>query len=432
MNATHDPARGSWVASAHRHPHFPLQNLPFGVARRDPRGQPRVMVAIGDAALDLPACIEALPDLIPARAAEAARAGRLNALMALPVDTLSALRHVLHDALWAGAPADVRAAFAPCLVSQASLALELPADIRGFTDGFTSLHHARHVAEISGDAFAVPPAFTEMPLAYHGRASTIVPSGVPVRRPRGQRRSREGRPIFGPSRRLDYEVEIGVFVRGGNAIGMPIPIDRAWDHVFGVVLLNDWSARDLQAWEAQPLGPFAGKNFATSISPWVVTAEALDPFRVPAAPRAVRPLDYLWSVADDARGGLQIEVDAWLHTASSRAGDRPPVRLSAAPVSEAVWTIAQQIAQYTANGCRLEPGDLLGSGTISGPAFEQGGCLLEITRGGRHPLILPGGETRTFLEDGDEVVLVARAEAAGAASIGFGECRATVEAAHAS
>jgi fumarylacetoacetase len=307
----------------------------------------------------------------------------------------------------------------------------LPAHVGDYTDFYASAHHATHVGRLFRPDHPLLPNYKWIPIGYHGRASSVVASGRPVRRPLGQRRPAEGEPPpFGPSELLDYEVEVGVFVGRGNELGAPVPIGEAEEHLFGVCLLNDWSARDIQAWEYQPLGPFLGKSFATTISPWVVTTEALAPFRAPALERPAgdpEPLPYLAHGMDAHTAGVDIRVEAWLETPKMREGGSPPARISCASTRDLYWTLAQMLAHHASNGCNLRPGDLFGSGTVSGPSRDSFGCLLEITRRGQEPLELPTGETRTFLEDGDEVILRGFCERVGYRRIGLGECRGRVE-----
>jgi fumarylacetoacetase len=292
------------------------------------------------------------------------------------------------------------------------------------------VHHATNVGSMFRPDNPLLPNYKYVPIGYHGRASSIVASGTPVRRPQGQTQdAASGEVRFGPSRLLDYELELGVVIAGANQLGAAVPIDRAERHFFGLCLLNDWSARDVQAWEYQPLGPFLAKNFATTLAPWVVTADALEPFRVPAFARAEgdpAPLPYLSSAEDRARGGIAVTLEAWLRTpAMQQAGDAG-VRLSRGSFTDMYWTVAQLITHHTSNGCNLRPGDLLGSGTVSGSAKDARGCLLELTWRGKEPIALPGGETRTFLQDGDELILRGYCERDGARRIGLGECRGVV------
>jgi fumarylacetoacetase len=301
----------------------------------------------------------------------------------------------------------------------------LPAVIGDYTDFFTSLHHASNVGNLFHPGNPLAPNYKHLPIGYHGRASSIVVSGTPIRRPAGQAQEAQ----FGPSRALDYELELGVFVGPGNPLAEPVPIGQARSHIFGLCLLNDWSARDIQVWESQPLGPFLAKSFATSISPWVVPLEALEPFRAPAFTRPAGDpvlLPYLNSSEDQARGGIDIIVEVWLASQRMREAGIEPLRLSRGNFRDTYWTIAQMLAHHTSNGCNLRPGDLFGSGTISGPTRDSLGCLLELTRRGTEPFRLPTGEERRYLEVGDEVILRAHCEREGCARIGFGDCRGTV------
>lgn len=422
IDATHDLALASWVDGAGGHADFPVQNLPLGVF--SPAGAPpRIGTAIGEHILDLAAIAALLPE--PVRAALAQPT--LNALFALaPTDRL-VLRRAVSALLCADSQ---RGEVEPALHAAAGCAMHLPAAIGDYTDFYVGIHHATNIGKLLRPDNPLMPNYKWVPIGYHGRASSIRPSGVPVIRPNGQRKPPDvPTPDYGPSRRLDYELELGIWAGGGNELGRPIPIDAAASHVAGLSLLNDWSARDLQAWEYQPLGPFLAKNFHSTISPWVVTAEALAPFRIAQPPRPngdPRPLPYLWSDADQASGALAIELTVTLSTAAMRDAGLPPHRLSRSPASSMYWTVAQIVTHHTSNGCNLQPGDLLGTGTISAPAEGGYGSLMEIAGAGSRPLTLPGGETRSFLEDGDEVTLGAIACAPGRASIGFGSCRAVV------
>jgi fumarylacetoacetase len=430
---THDPARRSWVASANGHPDFPIQNLPLGAFRRDAGAAPRVGIAIGDAILDVSACLDAR--LFTADAGVAARAcagSDLNPLMALGRRYWSALRHAVGRLLAAdarGAPVDSRARPA-LLVPRAEAELLLPATIADYTDFYASMFHATNVGSLFRPDNPLLPNYKWVPIGYHGRASSIVPSGSAVRRPLGQtREDPAGPPVFGPTRRLDYELEVGFFIGPGNELGRAIPIADAADQLFGVCLVNDWSARDIQAWEYQPLGPFLAKNFATTISPWIVTLDALAPFRAPAfarPPDDPAPLAYLLDDEDGRAGALAISLEVLLSSARMRAERVPPARLSRSELTDLYWTPAQLVAHHTSGGCNLRPGDLLASGTVSGAAKDARGCLLELTWRGTEPLRLPTGEERRFLEDGDEVVMRGWCERTGFARIGLGECRGTV------
>jgi len=432
IDTTHAPARRSWVGSANGHADFPIQNLPLGVFS-PPDGVPRGGVAIGDDVFDLAAACEAnLFQGEARRAAEAASGDALNTLFALGVGPRRALRAAVSELLGAGGSdrGRVEAMRDKLLHRAAECTMHPPARIGDYTDFFAGIHHATNTGRMFRPDSPLLPNYKYVPVAYHGRASSIRPSGVPVRRPNGQRkRPAETEPSFGPSRNLDYELELGVWIGPGNALGEPIPIAKAADHIAGFCLLNDWSARDLQAWEYQPLGPFLAKNFATTISPWIVTPEALALFRAaqPARPDGdPAPLPYLWDEADQRTGALDIELEVLLLTPGLKAKRLAPHRLSAGNARHLYWTVAQMLAHHASGGCNLQAGDLFGSGTISGPSAESFGSLLEITEGGRRPIELRSKETRRFLEDGDEVIFRARGRRDGAAPIGFGECRATV------
>jgi fumarylacetoacetase len=431
VNETHDPSLRSWVASANASEHdFPIQNLPFGVGAV--RGAPRVLAAIGDDALDVNGM--AASGLIagcPPAVVDACTHDSLNALMSCRTDDLLALRRSLQRALRADAEPSLKDAVAVHLHPRDEVAMAMPAVIGDYSDFFASIDHARNVGKLFRSSKSLSPNYTHVPIAYHGRSSSIVPDGTPIHRPLGQRSGGEGKPpLFGPSTRLDYEVEVGFFIGRGNARGTTIPVTEAGGCLFGVCLLNDWSARDIQAWESQPLGPFLAKNFATTISPWVVTREALIPFRVAARGRRSdepEPLAYLDDEGDRQAGALALTVDAFLLTARMRAAGMAPVHVSRSSASSLYWTPAQMIAHHTSNGCNLRPGDLLGSGTISGVSDDSRACLLELTSGGRDPLLLTNGEQRAFLEDGDDVILRGSCRAAGYVRIGFGECRGRIE-----
>jgi fumarylacetoacetase len=430
LNETHDPQLRSWVESANSAEHdFPIQNLPFGVFR--PEGTAlefRGGVAIGDCVLDLRlACERGVFDAAAHEAAMLAAQPSLNELMAAGDRASSALRLGLSRALRAGSLQ--RSALEPTLLPRSQIEHALPARIGDYTDFYTSIHHATAVGRLFRPDQPLLPNYRWLPIGYHGRSSSIAVSGQQFRRPLGQRLPAPGQPpILEPSARLDYELELGVFVGAGNALGTRISIDEGESHVFGLCLLNDWSARDLQAWEYQPLGPFLGKNFATTISPWIVTREALEPFRLPWSrdKSDVQPLAYLDS--DSVRGGgaIDIQLETWIETAAMRAAGQAPVRLTRTSFRHAYWTIAQMIAHHSVNGCNLQPGDLLGTGTQSGPDPAEAGSLLELSSGGGHPLSLPDGEQRSFLEDGDEVILRGYCERDGAARIGFGTARGRV------
>jgi fumarylacetoacetase len=428
---THNPARRSWVASANGHADFPIQNLPLGIFS-PPRGSSRGGVAIGGEIFDLAAAHEAgLFDDLAAEAAQAACGASLNALFALGAPARVALRQQLSAILDADSKdrARIEGLRARILRRVADCRLELPATIGDYTDFFAGIHHATNAGKLFRPDNPLLPNYKYLPIAYHGRASSIVASDAEVRRPNGQRKpASETVPSFGPSRGLDYELELGVWIGLGNALGTPIPIAQAADHIAGFCLLNDWSARDIQAWEAQPLGPFLGKSFCTTISPWVLTPEALAPFRAPQPQRPAgdpAPLPYLFDDADQAGGALDIELEVALLTPGLQK-ELAPHKLALSNARHLYWTVAQLVAHHACGGCNLRPGDLLGTGTISGPDDGALGSLLELTGGGRRPVALPSGETRRFLEDGDTVIMRARCRRDGFASIGFGECRGTI------
>ena len=430
IDATHDPSLTSWVDSANQPQcDFPLQNLPFAVFRRSGSREPlRCGVGIGDAVLDLTALGAAAPRSGPAaEALGACAAPALNGLMALGPAGALALRQTLSQLLRAGSAH--AAALASALVPQAQAQFAVPAQIGDYTDFYTSIHHATAVGRLFRPDQPLLPNYPWVPIAYHGRASSIGVSGQQVRRPQGQLMPRGAeRPHLAPSERLDYELELGVFIGAGNMLGDPIPLERAEQHVFGLCLLNDWSARDVQAWEYQPLGPFLAKNFATTVSPWVVTLEALAPFRAPWQRPATdpAPLAYLDGRTLRASGALDISLLVALETARMRERGVPPVALSHSNFRDCYWSLSQMVAHHTVNGCNLVPGDLLGTGTQSGPQPQEAGSLLELTGGGKQPVTLPDGETRTFLADGDRVILRAWCERAGLRRIGFGEAAGTV------
>jgi len=433
---TLDPARRSWVASANAPgTDFPIQNLPFCVFRHGPDA-PRIGVAIGEHIVDVRAGLSrGLFSGDAVSAAEACDAPSMNALMALGRLSVRALRIELSELLrQGGSGEDARDALAPAwLLPRGDVELLLPAVVGDYTDFYASVHHATNVGRMFRPDQPLLPNYKWVPIGYHGRASSIVVSDTPVRRPIGQRKTpTEDSPTVGASRSLDYELELAAWVGPGNTLGSTIAIDDAESHLFGLSLLNDWSARDLQAWEYQPLGPFLAKNFASSVSPFVVTLDALEPFRAPLVARAEgdpEPLAYLSSASDCERGGFGITLEVWLRTARMREEAVEPVRLSRSQSLDLYWTFAQMLTHHASNGCNMRPGDVLGSGTISGAEAESRGCLLELTQRGAQPMVLPNGESRGFLEDGDEVTLRGYAEREGAVRIGFGECVGVVLAA---
>jgi fumarylacetoacetase len=428
LDRTHDAGLRSWVPTANGHPDFPIQNLPVGVFA--PRGEaPRAGIAIGEAILDLPAVLSAnLLSGEAAAAVEAAAGEKLNSLLALGAGSRRALRARLSELLAEGQPECGR--IAPLLHEASACTLRLPAAIGDYTDFYVGIHHAENIGKQFRPDNPLLPNYKHLPIGYHGRASSIRPSGTAVRRPRGQSNAPgTAEPVFCPSRRLDYELELGVWIGPGNALGEPIPVGEAAAHIAGFCLLNDWSARDIQAWEYQPLGPFLAKNFASTISPWIITPEALAPFRSTLPPRPEgdpRPLAYLTDDADQREGAFDIQLDVLLVTPRMREAGLAPHRVSASNSRHMYWTGAQMIAHHTCGGCNLQPGDLLGTGTISGPDLQSCGSLVEATLGGKQPIQLASGEERRFLEDGDEVILQAHALREGFATIGFGECRAVI------
>jgi fumarylacetoacetase len=427
IDETHDPALRSWVSSANDVAcDFPIQNLPFGRYRTLGSGDEwRIGVAIGDQVLDLRKAGEASSwKSEEASLIDLFSSGRLECFMTADSTARRTLRGALSRALRDGS--SQRDALQKCLDPQSRVEMGLPCTIGDYTDFYTGIHHATSVGRQFRPDNPLLPNYEWVPIGYHGRSSSIVPSGHALRRPMGQTRSgTSAAPTFGPTQRLDYEVELGFLVGNGNTLGVPIPISQAEDHLFGITLFNDWSARDIQAWEYQPLGPFLSKNFGSTMSPWVVTLEALAPFRAPLQRGAGRPdpLPYLDSPENREGGGLRIQLEAWLLTAAMRDAGLPAVRLSSSAVDQAAfWTAAQLVAHHTSGGCNLRTGDLLGSGTLSGPQPDQAGSLLELTSGGKVPIQLPNGESRTFLTDGDELELRGYCEADGYRRIGFGEC----------
>ena len=418
MDATHHPQLRSWVASANAPDcDFPIQNLPFGIFRRkNGKESPRGGVAIGDRILDL--------------AALGLKTGpTLNLLAAAGRPSWKTLRKVLSQLL-----SDSRneKKLSKYLMPMKQAELFLPVEIGDYSDFYTGIYHAQNAGRMFRPDNPLLPNYHWVPIGYHGRASSVVVSGTPVTRPKGQTKAPDApAPSFGPSKRFDFELELGFVIGPGNALGKPVPIKRALDHVFGVVLFNDWSARDIQAWEYQPLGPFLGKSFASTMSPWIVTLEALEPFRCPAFARSSdqpAPLPYLTDAADQRAGGYDIGMEMLIRSAKMRARKLPPLRLALSNFCHSYWTAAQVVAHQASNGCNLRPGDLLGSGTISGPTPDSLGSMLEITQGGKNPISLPTGETRAFLDDGDEVIQRSRCAREGYVALGFGEATGTIRA----
>ena len=430
INLTHNPNLRSWVESANQtDTDFPIQNLPFSVFRtRDSAEIPRIGVAIGDQILDLLRCREAgLLQELPESLQAACAAPNLNQLMAMGSEASSLLRRYLSQLLQSRQTPDWATEI---LISMANSELLLPANIGDYTDFYASIFHATNVGKLFRPDNPLLPNYKYVPIAYHGRASSILPSNIPIKRPKGQRKKpEESIPSFAPSQMLDYELEVGFFVGAGNELGQSIPIDNAEEHIFGLCLVNDWSARDIQAWEYQPLGPFLAKSFATTISPWIVTLEALAPFRCPAFSRPQedpRPLPYLASPMDTQMGGIDITLEVLILSAQMREAGMEPFRLSRGSFNQMYWTLAQMLTHHSSNGCNLRPGDLLASGTVSGAEEGSQGCLLEMTQRGSKPIELPTGEVRSFLSDGDEVILRGYCEKEGFARVGFGECRSLI------
>jgi fumarylacetoacetase len=429
LNETHDPQRRSWVESANgSDTDFPIQNLPFGVFRRA-GDQAQGGVAVGDQIVDVAATLRA--GLLAGEAETAARAAagdRLNGLMALGGPQVSALRRRLSDLLRIGGPDDLKSRADRLLAPMAEVTMESPADIGDYTDFSCSTHHMMRMG-----GGTVRPVFLHLPVGYHGRASSLRVSGAEVRRPLGQTTGKDGAPVFGPEPQLDFELEFAAFVGPGNALGQPIPLAEAEDHIFGYSLLNDWSARAIQVFE-MALGPFLGKSFLTTISPWVVTSEAMAPFRTAAFSRPAEdpPIPgYLLAEADRREGGLDVRLEAFLSTEAMRLRGDPAQRIVATNFRYIYWTLAQMLAHHASNGCDLRPGDLFASGTVSGPEDEAKACLMEANERGTRAIALPGGESRLWLEDGDEVRIRGRAEREGFVPIGFGPCDGRVVAAEA-
>lgn len=432
MLPENDPKLSSWLESANApDADFPIQNLPFGVFSSKARGlDPRVGVAIGDRVLDMKGAVEAglLKDVSPAvRCALSANA--LNDLMSQGPGAAREARRAASRLLRSDTPTlrDDEGARETLLVPMAEATMHVPARIGDYTDFYASVHHATNVGSMFRPDNPLLPNYKYLPVGYHGRASSIVVSGTPLHRPKGQVRPDEGEPpVYAPSRLLDYEMEMGAFVARGNALGRPVPMAEAEEHLFGMTIVNDWSARDIQKWEYQPLGPFNAKNFGTTISPWVVTLDALEPYRSFAPPRNEDDPDVLDYLEPRTNMVVDITVEVWLASQTMREKKIAPVRLSRGNFRDMYWTIAQMLVHHTSTGCNLRPGDLLASGTVSGPTESARGCLLELTWRGQNPIQLPDGTTRKFLQDGDEVIMRAYCQKTGAARIGFGECRGTI------
>ncbi len=434
INETHDPNLKSWVESAnHPDTDFPIQNLPFCVFWSDPEQEsPDIGIAIGDQILNL---------------AAAGKQGILGSefqeifhetdgwdttmyLEFLGPEIFAEIRRKVSDILRDNAGRDVIQKAANCLTAINDVDIDVPLNIGDYTDFYCSIFHASNVGSMFRPDNPLLPNYKYVPIGYHGRASSIVVSGTEIKRPRGQNRSdAEKPPVFIPSKNLDYEMELGFYVGRGNELGEPIPIGDAENHIFGFCLVNDWSARDIQAWEYQPLGPFLAKNFATTISPFVITMEALAPFRVPAFEREAgdpQPLDYLRDKRNQMFGGLDINLEVYIQSEKMRVQKINPFLLSRSNTKDLYWTVGQMLAHHASNGCNLQSGDLIASGTVSGKAKNERGCLLELTWRGTEPITLPSGEERRFLEDGDEVIMKGYCERKGFRRIGFGECRGRI------
>jgi fumarylacetoacetase len=415
LDDTHDAALQSWLASANDPAtDFPIQNLPFGRFKRGAEAPWGIGVAIGDQVLDL-------------RRAGLVNGNDMRDVIGLAPDARRALRHAISAGLRAGAAGE--AAWRATLVPQSEVTLGLPCEIRDYTDFYIGIHHATTVGQLFRPDNPLLPNYKWVPIGYHGRASSINASPSTFKRPLGQLpAANEPAPKFGPSARLDYELELGLIIGRPNVQGESIAIENAEDHLFGVALFNDWSARDIQAWEYQPLGPFLSKSFASTLSPWVVTLDALAPFRSAFARPAgdPEPLPYLDSPANRAQGAIDIELEVWLQTAAMQAAGHAGDRLSRSNFTDGYWTAAQLVTHHTVNGCNLGSGDLFGSGTLSGPGAGQGGSMLELTQGGKQPIQLSNGETRAFLADGDTITLRGYCAREGFRRIGLGECRGTV------
>lgn len=418
---TVDPVRSSWVPATTGSA-FPVQSLPYGVFSAPGRDR-RIGVAIGDHALDLGAVAEAgLLEDACRNAPAVFRAPSLNRFLARGRSTWTAVRARVSELLATGgdAAADVRAITQDALVERSSIELHLPVEVADYVDFYSSIDHATNVGRmLRPDGEPLLANWRHVPVAYHGRAGTVVVTGAPVLRPFGQRRSPDGTVVTGPSTRLDVELEVGFIVGQPSEQGRPVPAGATAEHVFGCVLVNDWSARDIQAWEYQPLGPFLGKSFATSISGWVVPLDALAPARVPGPDQEPPPLPHL---RRESSWALDLQLEMWLRP----HGEHAEERLSATDFAAMYWTLDQQVAHLTSNGANLRVGDLVASGTVSGPRRHQRGSLLELSWNGSEPIVLASGATRTFLEDGDEVILRGSAAIGGGVRLGLGEVRGTV------
>jgi fumarylacetoacetase len=431
LNSTHDVNRQSWLGSANGHADFPIQNLPFAVfKRKDSKENYRAGVAIGDSIVDLTQLEKCkLFNTSTQKSLKACSQSSLNKFMSMGVDAWSKLRLVLSDGLTKGSALERQ--ILSCLILQSEVEYKLPAQIGDYTDFYTSIHHATNIGKLFRPDNPLLPNYQWLPIGYHGRSSSIDVSGQIFARPVGQTKVPDADvPTLGPSKRLDYELEVGIFVGKGNELGTQISIDESDNHVFGLCLLNDWSARDIQAWEYQPLGPFLSKNFATTISPWIITTEALAPYRAPwhREEGHPQPVAYLESESNRAQGGFDVELEVLIETQTMRDNGDAPQRLSRSNFKHAYWTVSQMLAHHSVGGCNMQSGDLLGSGTQSGPDISEAGALIELTSGGKNPITLDNGETRTFLEDGDTIIMKGWCEAIDnqRPRIGFGEVIGTL------
>lgn len=433
LNHTHNPVAMSWVASANGHPDFPIQNLPFAVFRRAGSEEAfRGGIAIGDQVLDLVALVDtSLVEGLAKNGMQLCTASTLNAFMQQGPALWQAVRHALFALLHTDASVATQLTIQTCLIPQVEVIYALPSAIANYTDFYTSIHHARNVGRIArSEQDPLTPNFQWLPIAYHGRASSVVVSGTDFHRPFGQTLPPgQVTPIYGQCQRLDYELELGFYVGQGNSMGHPINLAKAHDHLFGVCLLNDWSARDHQFWEMSPLGPFLGKNFCTSVSPWIVTSEALAPYRLPfsRADDEPQPLPYLDETFNRSHGAFDIQLSVSIDNVQHQLLQKPSSQLTTTNFKHQYWTLAQMLAQHTVGGCNLLPGDLMGTGTISGPTPQEAGAMVELSKGGRETVLLTETkEERTFLQDGDTVILRGWCETEGYVRLGFGNCSGTV------
>lgn len=430
LNETHDPQLKSWILSANDGvTDFPIQNLPFASFR--PKGAKdgyRIGVAIGDQILDLKhALANKLLSFSSDQIKAALSQSKLNDFMALGMNDWSLVRRTLSEALKADAPQ--KDALAACLVAEDTAEFTTPCHIPDYTDFYASVHHATNIGVLFRPDNPLLPNYKWLPIGYHGRASSIDVSGQSFPRPKGQTKAPDAaEPSFGPCKRMDFELEMGILIGQGTQLGDSLSIDEAENHIFGMCLFNDWSARDIQAWEYQPLGPFLAKSFASTMSPWIVTMEALAPFRADFSRPAAdpQPMDYLSSADNTKTGGLDIKLDVLLQTDQMKKSSLPAESLATSNMKYSYWTIAQMVTHHTVGGCNLQPGDLMATGTMSGPDNHEACAMIELTKGGKEPITLKSGETRTFLEDGDTVVIIGHCTADGAARIGFGSSVGTL------